>query len=263
MHTSISERGQRDDHHGDGGHYQRGQHHVCAPSTEQRAGAQAERAHTSRRPSKARPSVTLIGELEVAAVRHTAGDARDAYARTAQHLRQVQCSGLAIDAERRGHDHLLDAVAADAIDQRLHRQAVGADAIERGQQRVQHVVAAPEARAALDGDQILDAGHHAQHVRIAPLVATDVAAGVAAKVAAQLTALDPLVQVVERLGQRIGVAGVDRQDVEGQPCRAALADAWQARQQLHELGDGTLGHERTYLPARERRRANARECRAP
>src|SRR5882724_1346172 len=84
----------------------------------------------------------LIGKLEIAAVRHAAGDAADDDAPCRELACEQERGGLAIDRRRRGDDDLAHAVFADAPEQLFERELVGADAVEWREQATKHEVAA-------------------------------------------------------------------------------------------------------------------------
>src|SRR6187551_3135184 len=73
----------------------------------------------------------LIGIFQIPTVRNAAGDAAYGDAARAQLARQEQRGCLAVDRRGRRHDDLAHAVLAQALEQPLERQLVGADAVER------------------------------------------------------------------------------------------------------------------------------------
>src|SRR5690349_3363409 len=91
----------------------------------------------------------LVGELELAAVGDAAGDAAGADGEGFEDLGEVEGGGFAFDAEGGGDDDFADAFFADARDERFGGELLGADAVERGEERVQDVVAAAVAAGAL------------------------------------------------------------------------------------------------------------------
>ena len=81
--------------------------------------------------------------------------------------RQVDGGRLALDGRARGEDHLLDAAGADALEEARQAQLVGADARERRERSVQHVVAALEVARLLDRDDVVRLLDHADRPRAA------------------------------------------------------------------------------------------------
>ena len=70
-----------------------------------------------------------IGELEVAAVRHAAGDAAHPHTPREQLASQQERGRLSVDRWWRGDDDLTHAVFSQSREQLLERQLVGADAV--------------------------------------------------------------------------------------------------------------------------------------
>ena len=104
-------------------------------------------ATSSRRPSRARAMVSLVGVLQLAADGHAGGDAGDPDAERLEQPGQVHRGRLALDVGAGGQDDLGDRRRRRraAPDQLGDAQVVGADAVERREHPVQHVVAAAEA----------------------------------------------------------------------------------------------------------------------
>jgi hypothetical protein len=89
---------------------------------------------------------------------------------------------------------------------------------------------------ALDGDDVAGLLDDADLPRVAALVRANPAARAVGEVEADLAEADLLLDLADRVGQRVGVLGVGAQDVEGQPLGGARPDA----RQLAELGDQAL-----------------------
>jgi hypothetical protein len=89
---------------------------------------------------------------------------------------------------------------------------------------------------ALDRDHVAGLLDDADEAGVATLVLADAAARLVGEVEADLAEADALLDLPDRVGQRIGVLGVGAQDVEGEALRGPLPDA----RQLAELGDEAL-----------------------
>jgi hypothetical protein len=89
---------------------------------------------------------------------------------------------------------------------------------------------------ALDRDHVARLLDDADEVGVTALVLADAAARLVGQVEADLAQPDPLLDLADGVGQRVGVVGVRAQDVEGEALRRALPDP----RQLAELGDEAL-----------------------
>jgi hypothetical protein len=96
---------------------------------------------------------------------------------------------------------------------------------------------------ALDRDHVAGLLDDADQARVAALVLADAAAGLVGEVEADLAQPDPLLDLADGVGQRVGVVGVGAQDVEGQALGRALPDA----RELAELGDEALDWRRVQI----------------
>ena len=117
-------------------------------------GRRRRQASTSRRPSSARPSVSSSAysrspptgrPLAMRVVFSPSGLSEPA---------EVHGRGLALDVRVGAEDHLGDALRLDAGQQLLDPQLVGADALDRADRALQHVVAAVELAGLLDRHEV-------------------------------------------------------------------------------------------------------------
>jgi hypothetical protein len=89
---------------------------------------------------------------------------------------------------------------------------------------------------ALDRDHVRGLLDHADDLRIAPLVGADPARRSIGQVEARGAQADPLLDLLDRVGQREGLLVAGAQQVKGQPLSAPAADPGQ----LGQLGDQPL-----------------------
>src|SRR2546425_12227306 len=73
----------------------------------------------------------LIGELEIASVRHAARDPRDAHVFPGELAREKKRGRLAVDRRGGSDEHLCDLPFAETAAERRERKIVGSDSFER------------------------------------------------------------------------------------------------------------------------------------
>ena len=129
------------------------------------------------------------------------------------------------------------------------------DAVDRGERAAEHVVAAAVLVRALDRDHVAGLLDHADQRRVAALVGADRAARALGEVEADLAEADLVLDVADRVGERVGVLRRRAQHVERQPLGGAVADAGE----LAQLGDQALERrgEQGYLCLRRAARFGA------
>ena len=88
---------------------------------------------------------------------------------------QVHGGGIALDVGVGAEDHLGDPLGVEAGQQLADPQLLGADALDRADGALQHVVAAPVLAGLLDGDDVAGLLDHAEDGRVPPGVAADLA----------------------------------------------------------------------------------------
>ena len=89
-----------------------------------------------------------------------------------------------------------------ALDQRVDRQIVRADAVERRQRAAEHMVARIDGVRALQRPQVGDVGDHDDGRGVAPRVGADRAGILRVDIAADLAHLDLLHRGLQRGGER-------------------------------------------------------------
>src|SRR4051794_32628629 len=151
---------------------------------------------------------------------------------------------------RVGRDDALAHLAVlDAAVELGHLEVLGVDAVDRRQRAAEHVVAAGELVRALDRDDVARLLDDADDRAVAALVLTDPALRPVGEVEAHLAQPDALLDLADRVGERVGVFGRLAQDVEGEPLRGARADAGQFAQLRDEpLDRGGVGAQRPGSP---------------
>ena len=199
------------------------------------------RGHSARRPASARPSVTSsaysrsppTGRPDASRVTVTCGErSRRPSAMNSAVASPVVVGFVARTTSRIGSLGRLDDARVELGD----LQVLGVDAVDRRQRAAEHVVAPAVLVRALDRDDVAGLLDDADQARVAPLVLADPAARLVGEVEAHLAQADALLDLADRVGERVGVLGRGAQDVERQPLRGALPDA----RQLAELGDEAL-----------------------
>src|SRR5215217_2209465 len=182
----------------------------------------------------------LVGVLEVAADGKTAREARHPHAERLEERRDVHRRRVSLEVGVRRDDHLGHALAFDSVEELLHAQVLGADAVERADRAAEHVVPAADHGRLLDRRRVLRFLDDAQHLRIAAGVPTDAAALALGDVAALLAERDLLLGADQRLGEALGVVGRLLHDVEGEPLGRLRPDARQPRELVDEVLDRAL-----------------------
>ena len=136
-----------------------------------------------------------------------------------QQRRHVHGGRVALEVRVRGEDHLGDVVTIDAVQELLHAQIVGADAVERADRAAQHVVAALDHAGLLDGGGVLRLLDHAERGDVAAGVATDPAEVAIGDVAALPAEGDALLRLHDHLREPLRVLGRSLHEPEGEPLR--------------------------------------------
>ena len=131
-------------------------------------GRRSGRSTARWRPDERAPHRDRIGELEIAAVRDAAGDARHASRRAAPSSRFSR-SAVASPSTLGGVATMTSVTPslADALDQLAERQILRADALERREQPPEHEVAPAHRPGALDRHEVVHARHDAEQLRVA------------------------------------------------------------------------------------------------
>ena len=111
-------------------------------------------ASTSRRPSNARPSVTSSAYSRSPPTGSPLAMRVTSMPSGFSKPREVHRGRFALDVGVRREDDLVDAVLLDAREQLLDAQLLGADALDRRDRALEHVVAALELAGALDRDDV-------------------------------------------------------------------------------------------------------------
>ena len=166
-----------------------------------------------------------------------------------QHLGQVERGRLALDVRAGGDDHLSIATVARPrrAQQLADAQIVGADAVERREHAVQHVVAAAKAAGALDREQIGRRGDHADEARVAARVAAQRARILLGEVHAHRAEADLLLDLDERLRQ---LARVARRARAARGRRAAWRSSRRCRAAWPARGSAARSDRRRRRPTR-------------
>ena len=162
----------------------------------------------------------------------------------------AMCSAVASPGRRRvRREHDLAHRRVGALDARVELgdlEVLRLDAVDRRERAAEHVVAAAVLVRALDRDHVAGLLDDADQRGVAALVLADRAARALGQVEADLAEADPLLDVADRLRERVGVLGRRAQQVEREPLRRAVADAGE----LAQLGDQALdgrGEQAGYL----------------
>ena len=187
------------------------------------------RRYSARRPAKALPSVTSSAYSRSAPTGRPRGQPRDRRRRArARAAPSAMCSAVASPVVVGFVASTTSRTVAGRSTRRVELgdlQVLGVDAVDRRQRAAEHVVAPAVLVRALDRDDVARLLDDADEPRVAALVLADPAARPVGEVEADLAEADPLLDLADRVGERVGVLGVDAQDVEREPLRGALADA--------------------------------------
>src|SRR5574337_624786 len=193
----------------------------------------------------------LVGVLQVTAHRQAASDSRDPNGERFQQTREVHRRRLALDVRIRGQDHLFDLPSIQALQKGLGRELVWTTPLQRRQRPPQYVVPSLEAGSLLDSPQVVGLFHHAQRRSVSSRVGANGALLALRDVVADRTALDPLLQLDNGLGQRNRLLLGGFEEVEGQALGGFRANAGKADQLADQpdQGSGIAGHS-CPIPAR-------------
>ena len=170
----------------------------------------------------------LVGVLEVAADGQPARDSRHEHAERLQQTREIHRGRFAFDVGIGREDDLVDTVLLDTREQLLDAQLLGADAFDRRDRTLQHVVATLELTGALDRDDVARLLDDAQHRGVAAIVAAVRAELALGDVEALPAPRDALLRVDDRGREAARVDRIDAQQVERDALRRLRADAGQA-----------------------------------
>lgn len=177
-----------------------------------------------------------VGELEIASVGDTAGDARDHDGKGGQLAPQEERRRFSIDARRRGNDHFLDEGACEARREGLDGQILGADTLEGRQELAEDEVASAMNTRSLDCEEILDLRHDAEDGVVSPRICADVALRAHVElreVSAKLAGTNAL-RELEKLAAELRCDLRIEREMEQIPIGRALANARQARKELDD-----------------------------
>ena len=177
----------------------------------------------------------LIGVLEVAADRQTAGQLAHAQAERGEHPDEVGGRRLALEVRIGGDDDLGDGAVLQARQQLLDAQLVGADAGDGTDRTTQHVIAAAEFAGALDGDDVLALLDDTDDAGVAPRVGADLAFDVDRDIAADNAEVDLLLGLGDGGRQPSDVGRVGVEDVERDALGALRTDAGQTPEFVDEV----------------------------
>src|SRR6266511_2003343 len=175
------------------------------------------------------PERDLVRVLQVAADRQAAGQPRHSHA-SAQAVGEVGRSRLARHVRIRGEHNLLHAVPLDPSDQLVDAQVLGVDAVDRGERAAEDVVEAAELARPLDREEVDWLLHHADERVVASRVPADRARLFLCEIAALVAEADPLLDVLDRGGERERFVLWALEQVERKPVGRARPDAGKARE---------------------------------
>ena len=179
----------------------------------------------------------FVRVFNVAAGRHACRDAGDADRVGLEEVGEERCCGFAFKRGAGGEDGFVDLAALGACGEGTGAQVFRADAVQRRQRAVQHVIDAVVVRAFDDGDagRLFDDANLALIARRARAIDARIDIGdvVADGAEAQLC-----LELADGVGERIGIRGARAQNVKGEALRALGSDAGQLAQLLDEARHG-------------------------
>ena len=203
-----------------------------------RGGALADHAATLQRATQG----DFVGILQIAAHRQARGQARQAHTQRHEHAREVGCGRLTLKVRVHRQNNLLDALIRQAGYQLADAQLLRAHARQRVNSPAEYVVAAGEGTGALNRHDVLGLLDHAQHRRVAALVAADGAQLRLGDVAALLAEAHAGLHRGNRVGQARHIGGVSVQDVKSDALSRLGAHTRQAAELVNEVLYCTLVH---------------------
>ena len=115
--------------------------------------------------------------------------------------------GVAFEVRVRRQDHLGHVVALDAVEQLLHAEVVGADAVERADRATEDVEPPLDQRGLLDRRGVLRLFDDTEHCAVTRLVTADAAQIALGDVAALAAERDAVLGLHDRRGQALASAG--------------------------------------------------------
>src|SRR5438093_1750088 len=179
----------------------------------------------------------LVGVFQVAADGQPACDATHTDAHRPQQLQQVLRGRVALDFWIRRQNDLPNGTIPDPCYQGRDLQIIGADALDRGQRAVEHVVEATVSACPLERKHVKRLLHDADQPAIAPRILAN-AAGVRGRDVEARGAEDhaPL-HLGESFRQFLGNLRWGAEQEECKPLRRLRSDAGQSREGFNEPGD--------------------------
>ena len=178
---------------------------------------------SSRRPSKARPSVTSSAYSRSPPTGSPRGEPGDPDAHRLDQPGEVGRGGLALEVGVGREDQLGDGAVGEPGHQLADPQVVRADALDRGDRAAEHVVAAAELPGALDRDDVLGLLDDADDRQVAARVTADPALLLLGDVAADRAEPDLVLDLGQRRDQPANVDRVGGEQVERDPLGALRA----------------------------------------
>ena len=142
----------------------------------------------------------LIRVLQVATDRQTRRQARETHTQGHEHAREVGCGRLTLKVRVHRQNNLLDTLIRQAGHQLTNTQLLRAHTRQRVNGTAKHMVAAGERTGTLNRHHILRLFDHAQHGRVAALIAADCAQLRLGDVTAFLTEADTGLHRGNRVG---------------------------------------------------------------
>lgn len=180
------------------------------------------------------PQCDLVRVFQMAADGQTVRETRGADAERLDELCHVHRGRLALDGGVRGHDDLLHLAVREALQQLAHGELVGADALHRRDEAVQHVVQTLVFARALEGRDVARRLDHADGGAVARGVRADGAQLPLREVLADLAAVEHRVRVLNGLREGERLLARHREDLICQPRRPLSADAGELRKLLDQ-----------------------------
>jgi hypothetical protein len=117
----------------------------------------------------------FVGIFEFTAEGDAAGNSRNLHREGLDLFLDVIDSGVALDVGIEREDQFGCRFFLDAVHQRLDRQLIGADAVQRGNDAAEYMVQSVVLLGALNGDHIADGFHYADKILAAHAVGTNAA----------------------------------------------------------------------------------------
>src|ERR687894_1077010 len=185
----------------------------------------------------------LVGVLKVPADGEAAGQRRHPDRQVLDLGRDEQGRRLARGVRVGGDDELLRALVAHPLDELRYAEVFGLHAVQRREGAAEDVVEAAVLGGAFNRTDVVGVLDHADRARVPARVAADLALLRLGEVEAAPARLDPLLHLLERLGEPYGVVFLAPDNVEGNALGAPGSYGG-------ELGE--LGYEPLYGPGVDR-----------